>query len=52
MNLTKTVRKAPINSEGQRVGPVTEDTKKVSHKYDEAERFVSTYTCIGARALL
>ena len=41
MNLTKTVRKAPITMDMQRVGPTTEDSKRAPHKYDEADRFVS-----------
>ena len=42
LNITKTVRKAPINMEMQRVGAATDDSqKKKDPKYDHEERFVS-----------
>ena len=50
MNLTKTVRKAPITMDMQRVGPTTEDSKRAPHKYDEADRFVSSVPGVQERA--
>lgn len=41
MNLTKTVRKAPITLELERVGAATDDAHKPNPKYDEEGRFVS-----------
>lgn len=41
MNLTKTVRKAPINLELERVGAATDDVHKPEVKYDDEGRFVS-----------
>lgn len=39
LNLTKTVRKAPITLDMTRVGPVSDESKKLVHKYDEEGRF-------------
>lgn len=52
MNLTKTVRKVPIDSQIQRVGhTTTEDEHKPGVKYDAEGHFVSGAASIGSDEL-
>ena len=50
LNITKTVRKTPINLELQRTGAAVDDShKKKDPKYDHEDRFVSAREGVGGK---